>query len=90
MAIGLSLDEAVTWARLHLLEAGVSPGEWGIFMVYLPTTEAVLFPQTQHRQVHERQAAARRERQQTIINVYQNIGSVIGGQVTGVSGNIDP
>jgi len=48
LVVGLSLDEAVTGARLKILDEGVGRGsescEWGAFMVYLPTTEAVLFP----------------------------------------------
>ncbi len=50
LAVGLSLDEAVIAARLHVFDSGVSPGaescEWGAFMVYLPAAEAVLFPRT--------------------------------------------
>jgi hypothetical protein len=88
LAIGLSLDEAVTWARLHLLEPGVSPFketyEWGSFMVYMPSAQAVLFPQPEERELWQRQEYARRERQRTIINVYQTIGSVVGGNVVGV------
>lgn len=46
LAVGLSLDEAVTSARFHLLKAGGFGGqeslEWGVFMVYMPTTEARL------------------------------------------------
>jgi hypothetical protein len=89
LAIGMSLDEAVTWARFHVLEINDSAGnencEWGSFMVYMPAAEAVLFPRPQNPEVRERQKSARNERRQTIINVYQNIGSVQGGQVTGVS-----
>lgn len=89
LVIGLSLEEAVSWARLHLLEPGIAevedPWEWGIFMVYMPTTDAVLFPRPAQREERERQEAARRERMQTIVNVYQNIGTVQGGQVVGVS-----
>ena len=59
--------------------------QWAMFMVYMPTPEAVLFPKPKQAAVRERQAAARRERMQTIINVYQNIGTVQGGQVVGVS-----
>jgi hypothetical protein len=48
VAIGLSLDEAVIYARLHLQEDGVVQGrdscEWGSYMVYMPTTDAVLLP----------------------------------------------
>jgi hypothetical protein len=90
LAIGLSLDEAVTWARLHLLEPGVSPlresYEWGTFMVYMPSTESVLFPQPAERESQQRQAHARLERQQTIYNVVQIIGSVEGGTVVGAVG----
>ena len=89
LAIGLSLDEAVTWARLHLLEPTTLAErwrwQWAMFMVYMPTPEAVLFPKPKQAGVRERQAAARRERMQTIINVSQNIGTVQGGQVVGVS-----
>jgi hypothetical protein len=89
LAIGLSLDEAVTWARLHLLEPGVLPEslrwQWGSFMVYMQTPEAVLFPPPRKSQVAEQQSAARHARQVTIVNVTQQIGSVQGGEVVGVS-----
>lgn len=90
LAIGLSLDEAVTWARLHLLEPSVLPGflawQWGSFMVYMQTAEAVLFPPPRKSQkVIEEQRAARCARQVTIINVTQHIGTVQGGEVVGVS-----
>lgn len=88
LAIGLSLDEAVTWARLHLLEPGVLPDslrwQWGTFMVYMQTPEAVLFPKPRRSQLAEQQNAARRARQVTVINVIQNIGRV-EGVVYGVS-----
>jgi hypothetical protein len=94
LAIGLSLDEAVTWARLHLLEPATLPEalrwQWAMFMVYMPTPEAVLFPKPKQAGVRERQEAMRSQRQQTVINVgklvYQDIdqriGKVEGGQVT--------
>jgi hypothetical protein len=103
LVIGLSLEEAVSWARLHLLEPSVAgtedAWEWGIFMVYMPTTDAVLFPRPVERDSRERQETARRQRMQTIVNVYENIGTVerlirveqeigtvaAGGQVTGIS-----
>lgn len=85
LAVGLSLDEAVTWARLHVLQTnGGESFDWASFMVYLPATETVLFPRTADPEVRERQGAVQRERQQTIINVVQHIGSVQGGQVAGV------
>lgn len=88
LAIGLSLDEAVTWARLHLLEPGILneflKWQWGTFMVYMQTPEAVLFPKRES-QVIEQQKAARQARHVTIIKVTQNIGSIQGGTVYGVS-----
>lgn len=89
LALGLSLDEAVTWARLHLLEPGVLgeslQWQWGIFKVHMQTPEAVLFPRPRVPRVTEQQDAARQARQLTIINVTQHIGTVQGGEVTGVS-----
>ena len=39
MPAGLSLDEALTYARLYLLQPGRSfhPCDWGRFMAYLPS-----------------------------------------------------
>jgi hypothetical protein len=93
LAIGLSLDEAVTWARLHLLEPGVLneslKWQWGAFMVYMQTPDAVLFPKPGKPQVVKQQNAAREARQVTIINVTQNIGSINGkSKVIGIDGNI--
>lgn len=90
LALGLSLDEAVTWARLHLLEPDTSAFgetfEWGVFMVYMPAREAVLFPRPEERALRERQQQARRERWQTVIYVTQNIGTVApGGRVVGLN-----
>jgi len=68
-------------------EQGISASaeifEWAVFMVYVPAREAVLLPQPEQRALRERQQNARSERQQTIINVYQNIVSVVGGTVVG-------
>lgn len=47
LAIGLSLDEGVIWARQALREANVSHKdslEWGSFMVYMPSTDPFFFP----------------------------------------------
>jgi hypothetical protein len=59
LAVGLSLDESVIYARLHLQEDGVVQGtdscEWGSYMVYMPTTEAVLLPKPQEQPQVQRQ-----------------------------------
>lgn len=87
LAVGLSLDEAVTWARLHLLETSArrDVNAWGQFVVYMPTARGVLLPRPPDQTIRTQQEAARYERRQTIINVYQNIGTVQGGEVVGVS-----
>jgi len=59
--------------------------QWGTFMVYMQTPEAILFPKPRKPKVTEQQNAARQARQVTIINVNQHIGSVQGGEVAGVS-----
>jgi hypothetical protein len=63
LAIGLSLDEAVIYARLHLREDGVVIGrdscEWGSYMVYMPTAEAILLPKPDEPQVQKQQDEVR-------------------------------
>lgn len=46
LAVGLSLDEAVTYARLNVVQLKAAAGkcDWGRFTVYLNTQQAVLFP----------------------------------------------
>jgi CHAT domain len=87
LAVGMSLDEAMSWTRLHLVEAGFNSGtaslEWGTFMAYAPTADSVLLPRPPSPKVRELQEATRQDRKRTIINVYQQIGTV-SGQVTGV------
>jgi hypothetical protein len=76
LAIGLSLDEAVSWARLHLLEPGLLPDflrwQWGTFIVYMRTPEAVLFPRPRKPEVAHEQSAARKARHLTIANVIKD------------------
>ena len=98
LAIGLSLDEAVTWARMSLLEPDTVTDDirwqWAMFMVYMPTPDAVLFPKPKLAKIQGRQESIRSQRQQTVINigklVYQDIDQQIGkvegsGQVVGSS-----
>jgi hypothetical protein len=59
LAVGLSVDEAVSWARLHLMDDSRSAWmtEWGRFMVYMPAEAAVLFPPRQRRAAAQHRAA---------------------------------
>ena len=92
LALGLTLDEAVTWARFHILElaAARQPGfafalhAWPRFMVYMPTSDAVLFPKPGASSTGE-EDRAREERARTIYNVTQIIGAVYGGSVAAVA-----
>jgi hypothetical protein len=84
LAVGLSLDEAVTWARLHILNSAGFSGEtsleWGAFMVYMPTMEAILFPRSGDG-LNREQEATRNARQDTIDDVYAVVGEVQGGRL---------
>jgi hypothetical protein len=74
LAVGLSLDDAVTFARQYLLSGqSYYPCEWGQFMVYLPTTKAVLFPRPETRGTRTRQNVVRKERAQMIDTVRRSI-----------------
>lgn len=86
LALGLSLDEAVTWARFHVLEVGKTYSkencEWGSLMVYTQSTQAVLIPKAKDESLREQQEEARAEREQTIVNVTNylingNVGTLI-------------
>jgi hypothetical protein len=98
LALGLSLDEAVTWARFHILEqaAARKPGfafathAWPRFMVYMPTSEAVLFPKPGDSSTARDEDRAREQRAQTINNVTQIIGAVYGGSVASIAATEDP
>jgi hypothetical protein len=98
LAIGLSLDEAVTWARMSLLEPDTITDDlrwqWAMFTVYMPTPDALLFPKPRLPKIQGRQESLRSQRQQTVINiaklVYQDIDQQIGkvegsGRVVGSS-----
>jgi CHAT domain len=68
LAVGLTLDEAVGRVRLHVLEQGRRLGrfDWGLFMVYMPSPQAVLFPRTRTRAVAAQQEQVRQEHGATI------------------------
>jgi hypothetical protein len=68
LAVGLSLDEALTYARLYVMQRGRSfyPCDWGRFMAYLPTDSAVLFPRPARTAIRARQHEVRVGREQTV------------------------
>ena len=68
LAVGLSLDEALTFARLCVVEPERSyyDCDWGRFMAYMPTESAVLFPRSERSAIRRRQQTVRAERAQTI------------------------
>jgi hypothetical protein len=69
LAVGLSLDEALTYARLYVMQPGRSyyPCDWGRFMAYMPADSAVLFPRPEMAAMRKRQDAVRAEREQTLL-----------------------
>jgi len=92
LAVGLSLDEAVTWARLHLLleapdpeKRGRASYEWGAFKVFMNSAEPVLLPQPDRPEVQQGRQRIQEERHQTIINVDQKFYGPVSGSATGVS-----
>ena len=84
LAVGLSLDEALTYARLYVIEPERSsyPCDWGRFMAYMPVESAVLFPRPAGEQIRKHQDAIRAGRQHTIDNLPTVIGSLDGAGVS--------
>jgi hypothetical protein len=68
LAVGLSLDEALTFARFCVVEPERSyhDCDWARFMAYMPTESAVLFPRSEGSAIRRRQQRVRAERAQTI------------------------
>jgi hypothetical protein len=97
LALGLSLDESVTWARFHLLELmatrpdfkGISQA-WSRFMVYMPVSAAVLFPKPGDGSLLHAAERAREQRAQTINNVTNIIGTMHNGIVSGIVDAMEP
>jgi hypothetical protein len=63
LAVGLTLDEAVGRARLHVLEWDLPQQlfDWGLFMVYMPSAQAVLCPRRRTAAVGLRQRRAQKD-----------------------------
>ena len=80
LAVGLSLDEALTYARLYVLEPERSyyPCDWGRFMAYMPIESAVLFPRPEGGQIRKQQDEIRAGRRKTIDNLQAAMGHLDG------------
>lgn len=81
LMVGLSLDEALIGARFHVLKEGGFEGresmEWGQFMAYLPSTEAVLFAR-RARAVAGLRITARESSEAVIADVAERLGEASG------------
>jgi hypothetical protein len=68
LAIGLSLDEAIGRARVHVMQWGIRRRlfDWGLYMTYMPSADAVLFPRAKTTAVVKRQTRVRREHAKAI------------------------
>jgi hypothetical protein len=90
LAVGLSLDEALTYARLYVVEPGRSKYDcdWGRFMAYMPTDSAVLFPRSARRPMQKRQRQVRAARGQTIREVQEMAEQLDGAGVSRVLSDI--
>src|SRR6185436_13379662 len=75
LSLGLTLDEAVSAARLHVLEWGRKHDlfDWGLFMVYMPSQAATLFPRKRSATVSKRQKRQREENDIAINSSFQLI-----------------
>ena len=68
LAVGLTLDEAVGRARLHVMEWGRQHElfDWGLYMVYMPSPELTLFQRKTTRAVAMQQESVRQDHALTI------------------------
>jgi hypothetical protein len=68
LAVGLTLDEAVGRARMHVFEWGAAHElfDWGLFMVHMTCPEAVLFPRRSNPALESRQRTVRQAHEETI------------------------
>jgi CHAT domain len=79
LAVGLSIDEAVTFARLNVaqLKAAAGKCDWARFTVYMNTQEAVLFPRGESKALRA-QSIQRESRTKTIGEVHQLVKQLDG------------
>lgn len=80
LAVGLSLDEAVGRARLHVLEWGQPQGlfDWGLYMVYMRSPQAVLFPRAATSALSGRQQSVRSEHESAIGSTWRQARDLDG------------
>ena len=80
LAIGLSLDEAVNHARLHLLKFNESNNmfDWGLFMVYMPSSQAVIFPRSQSAKTKSVQKHTRKKHEVVVSNAVNLVKDLDG------------
>jgi hypothetical protein len=68
LAVGLSLDEAIGRARVHVMQWGREAGlfDWGLYMTYMPSADAMLFPRAETAAVVKTQTRFRREHTKSV------------------------
>lgn len=68
LSVGLTLDEAVGRARLHVMEWGrrLELFDWGLYMVHMPSPQATLFPRAATKIVATHQKHIREDHAVTI------------------------
>lgn len=90
LAVGLSLDEALTYARLYVVKPGRSYYEcdWGRFMAYMPPDTAVLFPRTTPKAIQQRQHQVRVERESAVHDVVTLAQQMDGAGVSQILSDI--
>ena len=68
LAVGLSLDEAIGRARVQVMQWGRQHGlfDWGLYMTYMPSSKAVLFPRAGTAALARRQTDVRRDHRRSV------------------------
>ncbi|MFU2489876.1 CHAT domain-containing protein [Thauera sp. WH-1] len=84
LAVGLSIDEAMTYARLYVSDPQHSgyPGDWGRFMCYMPAETATLFPRSGRGALARSQRELRAERGETVDAVRLRANEIDGSGVS--------
>jgi len=90
LAVGLTLDEALTYARLYAMEPEHAhyDCDWARFMAYMPTDGTPLFPRPERETTRRRQASVRSERLQAANAVLERARQLDGAEVSRVLSDI--